>query len=152
MGWWFCMIKKMPLLLVSILLLCLLAGCGSVLSHSEVAKYADDVTEQMLLAYNDDSYENYIENTSNQFKEAVSEEKMKEGNAMVRGKIGTYVPDSKQFKDASKGKQDGQKFIAVRYKGKFTGEKDDVIITMIFEDNKTHKVSGIFFNSAKLRE
>jgi hypothetical protein len=77
---------------------------------------------------------------------------MKEGNEMVRGKIGYYVPDSKKFKDAVKTSEKVKKYLVVRYNAEFTDETEDVMVTMIFDDNEAHQVSGIFFNSPKLRQ
>ncbi len=144
--------KKICLFLVSMLLLCSLAGCAQKVNSTEIKKYADDITEKMLLAQNDDNYANYIENTDSQFKGAVSEEKMKQADKMIRDKIGNYVPGSKQFKDAANSTQNNQKLVAVRYNAKFTNETEDVLVTMIFDDNDLHQVGGIFLNSPKLRQ
>ena len=77
---------------------------------------------------------------------------MKEGNEMVRGKIGDYVPSSKKFKDAVKTSEKDKKYLVVRYNAEFTDESDNVLVTMVFDDNEAHEVSGIFFNSPKLRQ
>lgn len=140
------------LLLLCVLMACFLTACGSKMDSKEVSQFADEKTEKMLLAYNEDNYEQYTANVDSQFKTAVSEEKMKEGNGMVRGKIGTYVPGSKVFKDAAKTSEKDKKYIAVRYNAKFTDEKEDVVVTMIFDDNESHQIGGIFFNSPKLRQ
>ncbi len=145
-------LRKIGLLLLCVMMAISITACGSKMDSKEVSKYADDITENMLLAYNEDNYEQYIANADSQFKVVVTEDKMKEGNGMVRGKIGDYVPGSKVFKDAVKTSQKDQKFIAVRYNAKFTGESEDVLVTMIFDDNESHQVGGIFFNSPKLRQ
>jgi uncharacterized lipoprotein YehR (DUF1307 family) len=144
--------KKMGLLLLCLMMTCSLAACGNKVDSKVVRQYADDITENMLLAYNEDNYEQYIADVNSQFKAAVTEDKMKEGNEMVRGKIGDYVPGSKKFKDAVKTSEKGKKYLVVRYNAEFTDETEDVLVTMIFDDNEAHQVSGMFFNSPKLRQ
>ena len=144
--------KKMGLLLLCLMMTCSLAACGNKVDSKVVRQYADDITENMLLAYNEDNYEQYIADVNSQFKAAVTEDKMKEGNEMVRGKIGDYVPGSKKFKDAVKTSEKGKKYLVVRYNAEFTDETENVLVTMIFDDNEAHQVSGIFFNSPKLRQ
>lgn len=144
--------KKMGLLLLCLMMTCSLAACGNKVDSKVVRQYADGMTENMLLAYNEDNYEQYIADVNSQFKAAVTEDKMKEGNEMVRGKIGDYVPGSKKFKDAVKTSEKGKKYLVVRYNAEFTDETEDVLVTMIFDDNESHQVSGMFFNSPKLRQ
>jgi uncharacterized lipoprotein YehR (DUF1307 family) len=144
--------KKMGLLLLCLMMTCSLAACGNKVDSKVVRQYADGMTENMLLAYNEDNYEQYIADVNSQFKAAVTEDKMKEGNEMVRGKIGDYVPGSKKFKDAVKTSEKGKKYLVVRYNAEFTDETEDVLVTMIFDDNEAHQVSGMFFNSPKLRQ
>lgn len=144
--------KKMGLLLLCLMMTCSLAACGNKVDSKVVRQYADGMTENMLLAYNEDNYEQYIADVNSQFKATVTEDKMKEGNGMVRGKIGDYVPGSKKFKDAVKTSEKGKKYLVVRYNAEFTDETEDVLVTMIFDDNEAHQVSGMFFNSPKLRQ
>jgi hypothetical protein len=146
------MTKRLGLILLVLLMITSLAACSQKADSNEARQYADDITENMLLAYNNDNYANYIANVDSQFKTAVSEDKMKESNKMVRDKIGTYQPGSKQFKDAVRSSQNGQKFIAVRYNARFTNENGDVLVTMFFHDDQSHQVTGMFFNSPKIRQ
>ncbi len=144
--------KKLVLFILVALVTMSVIGCAQKADNSAVRAYADDPTEKMLLAYNEDNYAQYIQNTDDQFKAAVSEDKMKQGNQAVRDKIGNYVPGSKQYTDAVKTTQNSLNYIAVRYTAKFTNETGDVVITMVFDDNESHQVGGIFFNSPKLRQ
>ncbi len=144
--------RKIILLVIVVLVTIAMLGCSQKAVNSEVSAYADNIAEKMLLAYNEDNYAQYIQNTDDQFKAAVSEDKMKQGNQAVRDKIGNYVPGSKQYTDAVKTTQNNLKYVAVRYTAKFTNETGDVVITMVFDDNESHQVGGIFFNSPKLRQ
>jgi len=144
--------KKIVLFILVALVTISIIGCTPKVDNNAVRAYADDPTEKMLLAYNEDNYAQYIQNTDDQFKAAVSEDKMKQGNQAVRDKIGNYVTGSKQYTDAVKTTQNNLKYVAVRYTAKFTNETGDVVITMVFDDNESHQVGGIFFNSPKLRQ
>ena len=144
--------RKIGLLMLCLMMACSLAACGTKVDSEVVRQYADDITENMLLAYNEDKYEQYIADTDSQFKSVVTENKMKEGNEMVRGKIGDYVPGSKKFKDAVKTSEKDKKYLVVRYNAEFSDESENVLVTMIFNDDEAHQVSGIFFNSPKLRQ
>jgi hypothetical protein len=93
------------------------------------------LTSLNLLLNPSKGHEQYIADANSQFKAAVTEDKMKEGNEMVRGKIGYYVPDSKKFKDAVKTSEKVKKYLVVRYNAEFTDETEDVMVTMIFDDN-----------------
>lgn len=144
--------KKLVLLVLVVLVSVSLLGCGQKTDNSAVSAYADDITEKMLLAFNEENYAQYIANTDSQFKTLMSEDQMKQVNKLVRDKIGTYVSGSKKFTDAVPTTQNNQKYIAVRYTAQFTNETGDVVITMVFDDNDSHQVGGIFFNSPKLRQ
>jgi len=146
------MMRKIVLVSLVIIMAISIVGCAQKADNSAVSAYADDITEKMLLAYNEDNYAQYIQNTDDQFRAAVSEDKMKQGNQVVRDKIGNYVLGSKQYTDAVKTTQNNLKYVAVRYTAKFTNETGDVVITMVFDDNESHQVGGIFFNSPKLRQ
>ncbi|MCX5779745.1 MAG: hypothetical protein NTV45_02775 [Firmicutes bacterium] len=92
--------KKLILMVMVVLVAISLLGCGQKTDNSAVSAYADDITEKMLRAYNEDNYAQYIANTDSQFKSLVTEDKMKQGNKLIRDKIGTYIPGSKKFTDA----------------------------------------------------
>lgn len=148
----FIMIKKHRLLLMAILMVLVLASCAKTVDKAEVAGFSDPATERMLLAANVDDYAKYIETADDQLKAALPEAKCNETNKLIRDKIGTYVPGSKQIKNAARATQNGQKYVSVQYTAKYTNEPEEVVVLMTFQDNETHKVSGIFLSSPKLKK
>ncbi|MEQ8174554.1 MAG: hypothetical protein ABRQ26_05720 [Syntrophomonadaceae bacterium] len=146
------MIKKSGLFMLSILMVLVLASCAKTVDKSEVAGYADPTAERMLLAANGDDYARYMETANDTLKVALPEAKCNETNKLIRDKIGTYVPGSKQIKSAVRATQNGQKYVSVQYTAKYTNEPEEVSVLISFEDNETHKVAGIFLSSPKLRK
>ncbi|MEN6390922.1 MAG: hypothetical protein ABFD04_10950 [Syntrophomonas sp.] len=146
------MFKKSGLFMLSILMVLVLASCAKTVDKSEVAGYADPAAERMLLAANGDDYARYMETANDTLKAALPEAKCNETNKLIRDKIGTYVPGSKQIKNAARATQNGQKYVSVQYTAKYTNEPEEVTVLISFEDNETHKVAGIFLSSPKLRK
>jgi len=144
--------KKLGLLLMSLLMVLVLASCAKTVDQSEVAGYADPAVERMLLAANVDDYAKYMETANDQLKAALPEAKCNETNKLIRDKIGTYVPGSKQIKNAARATQNGQKYMSVQYTAKYTDEPEEVTVLITFEDNDVHKVAGIFLSSPKLKK
>jgi hypothetical protein len=62
---------------------------------AQVREYADPITENILLAMNEDNYTKYSEHFDQTMKNAMPEAVFNETNAMIKSKIGDYV--SKEF-------------------------------------------------------
>ena len=73
---------------------------------------------------------------------------MKEGKKWS-GEDSDYIPGSKEFKMV-KTSEKAQCSCSVIMPS--LPIEQDVLVTMIFDDNEAHQVGGIFFNSPKLRE
>ena len=113
----------------------------------QVRGYADPVTEQILVAMNEDDYAIYSEDFDQTMKNAMSEAVFDETNAVIRSKIGDYV--SKEFWKAESKDQ----YMIVYYKAKFTDEPADVTAKVVFQEiNGEMKVSGLWFDSPELRK
>lgn len=114
---------------------------------NQVRGYADPITEQILVALNEDYYARYSEDFDQKMKNAMPEAVFNETNAMITSKIGDYV--SKEFwKTESKGN-----YTIVHYKAEFTDEPTDVTIRVVFREiDGEMKVSGLLFDSPDLRE
>ncbi|MEA3324769.1 MAG: DUF3887 domain-containing protein [Euryarchaeota archaeon] len=113
----------------------------------EVREYADPVTENMLMAMNEDDYTRYSEDFDQTMKRAMTEAVFDETNAVIRSKIGDYA--SKEFWKAESKDQ----YTLVYYKAKFTDEPADVTVKVVFQEiNGTMKVSGLWLNSPELRK
>ena len=113
----------------------------------QVRGYADPVTENILVAMNENDYAMYSEDFDQTMKNAMTEAVFDETNAVIRSKIGDYV--TKEFwKAESKGQ-----YIIAQYKAKFTDEPAEVTVKVVFQEiNGTMKVSGLWLDSPELRK
>lgn len=146
------MLRKSVLLFLSLLMMGFLMSCAKTVDKSEVAGYSDPAAERMLLAANVDDYAKYTETANDQLRAALPEAKCNETNQLIRAKIGTYVPGSKQIKNAARATQNGQQYVSVQYTARYTDEPEEVAVLITFEDNDTHKVAGIYLSSPKLKK
>ena len=114
---------------------------------AQVRKYADPITENILLAMNEDNHTKYSEHFDQTMKNAMPEAVFNETNAMIKSKIGDYV-SNEFWKVESK-----HQYTIVYYKAKFTQEPEDVIVKVVFQEIVGEiKVSGLWLDSPKLRE
>jgi hypothetical protein len=140
-------LKKFSPVLVFIMLLTFLVGCGqkTKLNEAEVRAYSDAKLENILTAANKDDYANYSKDFSDKMKEAITESNFKLQNKLIKDKIGSY--ESKEFvKLQNKGE-----YITVIYKAKYLNEPKEVMVTITFRNgDDAHKVEGLFMTSPKL--
>ena len=138
--------------LVSFLLVMLLifsVGCAAKIDVDAVRSYADPMTENLLTAMNNKNYELFSKDFDDAMKKAIPKSEFSSLIAQINGKIGEYVPNSKKFDRAYK----TGKFVNVVYKAEFTKETSPVTVRVVFDEiNGEHKISGIWFDSPKLRK
>lgn len=140
-------LKNVNLLLIIIMLVSLLAGCGqkTKINTGEIKNFSEPMLESILTAADKDDYTSYSKDFSNKMKEAVNESNFKEMNKLIKEKIGNY--ESKQFVEA----QTQGDYISAIYKAKYSNEPKDVMISITFnKDDETHKVEGLRMVSPKL--
>ena len=134
---------------VTIVAVVIFAGCveKKQVDIDQVRKYADPITENILLGMNGNNYSKYSEHFDQNMKNAMPEAVFYETNALIKSKIGDYV--SKQFwKVESK-----DQYTIVYYKARFTEEPEDVIVKVVFQKiMEEMEVSGLWLDSPKLRE
>jgi hypothetical protein len=134
--------------LVVIVTVLMVAGCleQNQVGVEQVRTYADPITENILLAMNEDNYTKYSEHFDATMKNALPETLFHETTTLLTSKIGTYV--SKEFWKVESENQ----YTSVYYKAKFTQEPDDVIVKVVFQEIVgENKVSGLWMDSPKLR-
>lgn len=140
-------IKNVILFLLCIALLTL-TGCTG-MSREETEKIktsAEPITENILIAINEENYEKFSRDFNEDMKKALDESKFKQLTSMLKNKIGTY--SSKEFWKVDKGK-----LITVFFKAKYDKESGDVIIrSVLSEENDKYKVAGFFLDSPNLRK
>lgn len=127
----------------------ILSGCNrTTLSGPErdaVLQYANPMVESILAGYNERDYAKYSKNFDEAMKNALPEKVFNETSSLIDSKIGKFI--SRDIKEVYKENQ----YIVVLYNGKF--EKEDGVeiklVTQTIENQKV--VSGLWFNSPKLR-
>lgn len=144
---------KVFVVLIAILLIgavpCLAAGkdqgnLGKWSYCDDIRKFADPMTENLLLMINADNYGQFGQDFSQQMKEAIPESKYKEIRDGIQTKFGTYV--SKEFVSA----EIRENYIAVLYKGKFSQEEEPVLVKSVFvKENNKIRVGGFWLNPLK---
>lgn len=141
-------VTKNILLISLIAVLLVLAGCsGKDAANENMKKNASEMTEKMLIGMNEDSYEKFSGDFDAEMKNSMPESKFKIMNPEIKGKIGNYI--SKEYVRSEK--KDGAE--TIEYKGKFSGEKSDVVIqTVLSENNGRYFISSVWLNSPNLRK
>jgi len=137
---------KNILLLTALILLTILPGCSAQqIPLAEVTQYADSITENILMAMNEDNYSRFSQDFDEQMKNGLDETKYNNTIPGMKNKIGQYI--SKELVSAEKKDQ----FVVVTYKAKFSEESGDVIIRSVFSDiNGKKYISGFWMDSQKL--
>lgn len=123
------------------------AGCSAQQPPvDEVKLFAEPMTENILLAMNEDDYARFSQDFDEQMKKAFDEKQYNNTIPAIKAKIGQYL--SKEFIGAEN--KDG--LTVVMYKAKFSQESSDVIIRSAFSDRNGKKlIAGFWLDSPKLR-
>lgn len=140
---------KYACLITVLLLLLSTAGCASgLISDDDPQKIADPMTENILVAMNDDNYSHFSQDFDEQMKHGLDETNYRNTIPAIKAKIGNYLVGTKQFVSAEKKDQ----ATVVTYKAKFSQEPGDVIVRTVFSDvNGKKYISGFWLDSPKLR-
>ena len=143
------------MMIAAVVVLVAIAGCmeknggegeGEVADVGQVRGYADPITEQILVAMNEDYYTRYSEDFDQTMKNIMTKAVFVETDAVINSKIGDYV--SKEFWKAEIKDQ----YTIVHYNATFTDEPGGVTVKVTFQEiNDTMKVSGLWLDSPKLR-
>ena len=109
--------------------------------------YANPITEGILQAMNNNDYVKYTEHFDEIMKNATPEPVFRQTNTLIKSKVGDYL--SKEFWKV----EDKGPYTTVYYKAKFTGEPEDVIVRVVFQEIEGEiYVSGLWFDSPNLRQ
>src|SRR5699024_300485 len=108
------------------------------------------ITEDILLAINNGDYQGFSKDFSETMKEQITEELFDSQILMVRDTIGEYQEDSKEFLDVE---EVDKSLRRIFYNADYSKEDDNVIITIVFDNNEENpQVEGLFFNSPELQD
>lgn len=107
---------------------------------------ATPIAENILQSMNNNDHQGFIKDFSEEMKNAFPLQEFTELRETLESKIGKYI-SSTPTKVVEQGG-----FVTVIFTAKFEKE-DNVTVRVVFEkDDETHKVSGLWFDSPKLRE
>ena len=107
---------------------------------------ADPIAENILQSLNNNDYQGLIRDFSEEMIHATPTEEFINLRELLDSKVGAYIS-----KTPGRVVRDGE-YIAVFYTACFENE-DEVTVRVVFkEDDETHKVYGLWFDSPKLRE
>ena len=132
-----------------VFLITVLAGCSNAKAvtgslRDEILAYADPATDSILQGMNDHDYATFSKDFDDTMKNAINETQFQSMEQTIIGKVGKYV--SRKLDSVV----DQDKYYQVMYNAKF--EQDDPVLVRVVFTKDTHQVSGLFFDSAKLRQ
>lgn len=128
----------------------LAAGCtGKTTTNLPEPSYSEQITESVLLAINAGDYSDFSRDFDSTMRKAIPPENFKtQFTDNIQGKIGNYIEGSKRFFQASSQAQ----YTTVIYYADYSAEPGAVLVQISFRMVEGNiKVSGLFFNSPKLR-
>ncbi len=124
-------------------------GFAKKFKESEVEDFAHQLTENALIGINEEDYSKFSKDFNEEMLKAIPENKFVDLITTIKSKIGNYVENSKKFISAMQ--KDNS--IIILYDTKFTLERVFVRIIISFKKiGEIYKISGLYFNSPKLRK
>jgi hypothetical protein len=138
----FCLITILSLLIM-------VPGCTKATPSSlPEPSYAKSITENVLLALNNNDFTRYTADFDQTMKQAFSQSAFNQVKSTIASKVGSYAAGSLEFTQAVT--QDN--YTVVVYSAKFSNEPENVIVTISFQNvDGKNLVGGLYFNSPKLR-
>ncbi len=110
-----------------------------------VLAYSEPETDNLMVGLNANDYATFTRDFDDKMKGAITPAQFANLEKTVVGKIGKYV--SRQVTDV----QQSSDTVTVVYTAKFEND-DPVTMTVAFHATEPHQISGLHFNSAKLRQ
>ncbi len=129
----------------------LLGACSSVATpltgadRDQVLAYSEAKTDSLMKAINVNDYAAFSRDLNDQMKSTINADGLVNMRTKVNDKIGNYVSCQ-----VSSVLQTGDN-VAVIYLAKFEND-DAVTVRVVFETAEPHRITGLWFDSAKLRQ
>jgi len=140
--------KTISLFIMAILVLAV-TSCKKSITGAEkdsVLSYSEAIADGILKGYNNGDYALYSKDFDEQMKNALPEKVFKQTSEIIASKTGKYI--SRKLSDIYRQNQ----MIVIIYDGKFEKE-DKVEIKLVLQKfGDKNLVSGLWFNSPKLRQ
>lgn len=102
----------------------------------ETKEIADSMTENILIAMNENNYSHFSEDFDEKMKNVLNEAKYQETMPAIKDEIGNYI--SKEFISVTKKDQ----YTIVIYKAKFSEPVDVYVKNILSENNGKYYISG----------
>ena len=110
-----------------------------------VLAYSEAQTDNLMNGINNDDYAVFSRDLNDKMKSSIPDTGLTNMRIKVNAKIGNYV--SRQVESVT---QSGN-FVTVIYSARFENE-DQVTVRVIFDAAEPHRISGLWFDSEKLRK
>lgn len=141
---------KKVLLFAVCLLLVLGNGCSKkadiLMDKEKVLAYADPIVDNLLAGFNEGNYAKFSKDFDGRMKSALPEAAFTQMRQLVVSKIGLY-----KSRTVSKVQKQGPATLVI-YNAEFEKESGVEVKAVFTKDGEKNLVSGLFFNSPKLRE
>jgi len=111
-----------------LIVLILSFGCAPKVDVEEARSYGDPMTENLLVAINENDYTKFSKDLDNAMKTALPESAFSDFISQINGRVGNYVIGSKEFREAYMTEQ----YINIVYKTQFTEESEEVTVRVVF--------------------
>lgn len=141
---------KKILLFAVCLLLMLGGGCTKKaevpVDKEEVLAYADPIVDNLLAGFNEGNYAKFSRDFDDRMKSGLPEAAFAPMRQDITSKIGLY-----ESRAVSKVEKQGEATVVI-YNADFEKENGVEVRVVFTQDGEKNLVSGLFFNSPKLRE
>lgn len=139
--------KKLLILSILIISIFTLGGCSKSVDTTLLTSYSNEKAEHLLKALNDNDYEAFSKDFNENLKKSYPKDVFESQSKIIKDTVGNYK-DSLKFSNAESKKG----FINATYKANFEKE-NDVLVSIVFEeDDESHQIQGLMFQSPKLVE
>lgn len=143
--------KIITLTVICVFAFWVIAGCGATAQpitgaeRDAVLAFAEPKTENLLNGFNADDYAMFSRDFDAAMRQGLNQSAFEQTRAQITSRVGRYI--SRQV--TSVARQDN--FIVVLYNGRFENE-DGVTMRVVFTPDDAHQITGLWFDSPKLRE
>ncbi|WP_294352910.1 DUF3887 domain-containing protein [uncultured Clostridium sp.] len=133
--------KKLSIILSTILILFSLTSCSTKLDYSEVDNYADNITKELLISINNLSYDDFASYLSDDMKESYTLGTFQTESAEILNEFGSF----KSLSFYAGEKRNG--YIYIIYDVSYSNLENPISISITFKENDdSHKVYELYFD------
>jgi hypothetical protein len=144
--------NKKVYLFTLVMIILILAGCSSTpkaiegAERDEVLAYAEPMADNVLGALNATDYDAFVKDYDETMLKETTPERFAQLQSIISTKVGKYLS-----REVTAVTEVGEEAVLVVYSAKFENE-EGVTIRIIFQPEGMHLITGLWFDSLKLRE